>query len=88
MRNPASVTMKDGRRRRVTRVPWIAPNTAHAKSPARIAAHQGQFVVSGWTNCTVMAAPRAPTNPTERSISPITRANPSAMARTMITALC
>src|SRR5690348_9689723 len=35
-----------------------------------------------------MAAPHAPTKPTERSISPRTRAKPSAIARTMITALC
>src|SRR5690348_1071719 len=80
--------MNDGSRRRVMRVPWMAPNTAQNASPARIAAHHGQRVVTGCTSCTVMAAPQAPTNPTDRSISPRTSANPSPMARTITTALC
>src|SRR5690242_1466012 len=66
----------------------MAPNAAQNPRPARMAAHHGQFVVSGCTSCTVMAAPHAPTKPTERSISPRTKAKPSAIARTMITALC
>ena len=80
--------MKDGSRSRVTRVPWTAPNTAQKSSPPAIAAHHGQLAVSGCTSWTVIAAPQAPTNPTERSISPSTRTKASAIARTMNTALC
>src|SRR5579872_3171432 len=80
--------MNEGNRRRVISVPWIAPNTAQKSRPARIAAHHGQCVVTGCTSWTVIAAPQAPTNPTDRSISPSTRANPSPMARTITTALC
>src|SRR5690349_14555786 len=66
----------------------MAPKTAQKARPARMAAHHGQCVVRGCTSCTVTAAPHAPTNPTERSISPRINAKPSAIARTMITALC
>src|SRR5215472_1906009 len=66
----------------------MAPMPQHAASPAMIAAHQGHFVVDGCTSCTAMTAPTAATYPTERSISPSSRTNPSAMARTMKTALC
>src|SRR5438445_2666395 len=80
--------MKEGSRRRVIRVPWMSPKTVATRSPAAMAAGQGQFVVWGCTSWTVVAAPSAPTNPIERSISPRISANPSAMARTMNTALC
>ncbi len=53
-----------------------------------MAPHHAQLVVIGCTSCTTIAAPHAPTNPIDRSISPRTSAKPSAMARTMITALC
>src|SRR5438445_11695339 len=80
--------MKEGKRSRVMSVPWMTPNAAQKSTPARMASVQCQLVVSGWTSWTVIAAPQAPTKPTERSISPRTRANPSAIARTMKTALC
>src|ERR1019366_4536619 len=65
MRKPASVTMNDGMRRRVIRVPWRKPHTPTAASPATIAAHHGQLVVAGSTSCTVMMPARGPTYPTE-----------------------
>src|SRR3989442_13947777 len=49
---------------------------------------QFQLVVMGWISWTVIAAPIAPTYPTERSISPRINAKPSAIARTMNTAAC
>src|SRR5215472_5327486 len=66
----------------------MAPMPQHAASPAMIAAHQGHFVVDGCTSCTAMTAPTAATYPTERSTSPSSSTNPSAMASTMKTALC
>ena len=61
MRKPASVTMNEGMRRRVIRVPWRNPHTPTTASPTTIAAHHGQFVVLGCTSCTAIAPPSGPT---------------------------
>src|SRR5207248_9709687 len=60
-RNPARVTMKDGIPSRAMIVPWMRPTTAQKASAAAMAAHQGQFVVTGWTSWTAITAPHAPT---------------------------
>src|ERR1039458_510121 len=88
MSRPARVTMKEGSRRRLTRVPCTAPIKAQARRATMMAAHHGQFVVLGCTSCTAITAPTGPTKPMERSISPSSRAKISAIARTMNTALC
>src|SRR5712692_2063416 len=88
MRNPASVTTNEGIPSRVMIVPWRAPTAKQKASAAMIAAHHGQLVVTGWTSWTAITAPHAPTKPIDRSISPSRRANVSAIASTMNTALC
>ena len=80
--------MNDGSRSLVINTPWMPPNARQNSRPATIARGQAQFVVMGCTSWTVIAAPHAPTKPTERSISPRMSAKLSAMASTMITALC
>ena len=49
-------------------VPWKAPMTAQATRPTMTPAHQGQFCGAPM-RASAMAAPTAPTKPTERSIS-------------------
>ena len=53
--------MKEGIPTRVMIVPWMRPITQQNRRPATMAAHHGQCVVTGWTSCTVMTAPHAPT---------------------------
>ena len=59
MSRPARVTMKDGSRSRVIKVPCAPPIRAQAMRATMTAAHHGQFVVTGWTSCTAMAPPTA-----------------------------
>ena len=53
--------MKEGMPSRLMIVPWTVPTAAQKASPARMAAHHGQAVVTGCTSWTVMTAPHAPT---------------------------
>ena len=53
-----------------------------------IAAHHGQFAPVGCTSSATTTLLSAMTRPTERSISPRSRAKISAMASTMYTVLC
>ena len=83
--SPARVTTKAGRCSRVIRVPWKAPMSALAASPTMTPAHQGQLL--GFEiSAAVMAAPTAPTKPTDRSISLRMRAYSSAMPSRMMKA--
>ena len=67
------MTTKEGILSLVMIVPWRAPMTAHAAMPTMSAAHQGQFCGDP-ISAIAMAAPTAPTKPTERSISLRSRA--------------
>src|SRR5258708_5130176 len=66
----------------------MAPTAAQASSATMIAAHHGQFRPFGCTSLATTAALIAMTRPTERSISPRSRAKISAIASTMYTVLC
>ena len=62
------MTTNEGILSLVMMVPWKAPMTAHTAMPTMSAAHQGQFCGDP-ISAIAMAAPTAPTKPTERSIS-------------------
>ncbi len=62
------MTTKEGILSFVMIRPWKAPITAQAAMPTMIPAHQGQFCGAP-ISARAMAAPTAPTKPTERSIS-------------------
>src|SRR5580704_15336723 len=82
-RNPARVTTKDGILSRAVSIPWRAPNTPQAASPASMAAHHGQLCAS----LKAITPPISATAPTERSISARSRTTVSAIASTMYTVL-
>ena len=86
--SPPRVTMNDGIRSRATSVPWMTPTAAQASSVTMIAAHHGQFAPVGWTSSATMTLPSPMTRPTDRSISPRSRAKISAIASSMYTVLC
>src|SRR5690348_15346596 len=86
--SPPRVTMNDGILSRATNDPWMAPTAEQASNAAMIAAHHGQLAPLGCTNSATMTLPKAMTSPTERSISPRSRAKISAIASTMYTVLC
>jgi len=81
--SPPSVTMNDGILSRATSDPWKAPTAAHASNAAMIASHHGQLAPVGCTSSAITTLPKAMTRPTERSISPRSRAKISAIASTM-----
>ena len=85
---PPRVTMNDGIFSRATSVPWMAPTAAQASSATMIAAHHGQSAPVGCTSSATTTLPSTMTRPTERSISPRSRAKISAIASTMYTVLC
>src|SRR5262252_2336256 len=86
--SPPSVTMNDGILSRATRDPWMAPTAEHASNAAMIATHHGQLRPVGCTSSATTTLPKAMTRPTERSISPRSRAKISAIASTMYMVLC
>src|SRR6516164_1610653 len=86
--SPPRVTMNDGILIRATSDPCMAPTAAQASSAAMIAAHHGQLRLVGCTSSATTTLPNAMTRPTERSISPSSRAKISAIASTMYTVLC
>src|SRR5215472_3437307 len=86
--SPPRVTMNDGILRRATSVPWMAPNAAQASNATMIAAHHGQSAPLGCTSSATMTLPSPMTRPTERSISPRSRAKISAIASNMYMLLC
>ncbi len=87
-RNPASVTMNEGILRRAARVPWIAPMNPQQSSETRIASHHGQAGPgSCCTSLNAIVPPSSATDPMERSISPRSSTEISAVARTMYTVL-
>ena len=86
--SPPRVTMNDGIFSRATSVPWMAPNAAQASSVTMIAAHHGQFAPVGCTSSATTTLPSPMTRPTDRSISPSSRAKISAIASSMYTVLC
>ena len=67
------MTTKDGIFSLVIKVPWSSPMAPAASMPTMTPAHQGQLY-GGEIKPMVMVAPTAPTNPTDRSMSPIRRA--------------
>ena len=75
--------MNDGIRSRATSVPWKAPHPAHASNATMTASHHGKPAPVGCTSSATMTPLRAMTRPTDRSISPRSRAKISAMASTM-----
>ena len=62
------MTTNDGIRSLVMIVPWKAPMMRQAMRPTMMPAHHGQFCGDPMS-AKAMAAPTAPTKPTERSIS-------------------
>src|SRR5215831_4176501 len=86
--SPPRVTMNDGILSRATRDPWMVPTAEQASNAAMIATHHGQLGPVGCTSSATTTLPNAMTRPTERSISPRSRAKISAIASTMYTALC
>src|SRR6266516_3771295 len=86
--SPPRVTMNDGIFSRATSDPWMAPPAEQASNAAMVAAHHGQFAPPGCTSSATTTAPSAMTRPTDRSISPRSRAKISAIASTMYTVLC
>ena len=75
--------MNDGIFSRDTSVPWMAPNAVLASSATMIAAHHGQFAPVGCTSSATTTLLSPMTRPTERSISPRSRAKISAIASSM-----
>ena len=76
---PARVTTNDGSASLVIRRPKMAPMTAPVASPSKMATHQG----TENTAQAVITAQTAPLYPTDRSISPSSRTQTSAMPRMM-----
>ena len=81
--SPPSVTMNDGILRRATMLPWTNPTNEQMSSVRMIATHHGNPSPPGWTISATSTAPSPMTSPTERSISPRSRAKISAIARSM-----
>ena len=75
--------MNDGIRSRATSVPWMTPTAAQASNVTMIAAHHGQFAPVGCTSSATTTLPSPMTRPTDRSISPRSRAKISAIASSM-----
>ena len=86
--SPPRVTMNDGILSRATIDPWMKPTAAHATSVDMIAAHHGKFAPVGCTSSATTTLPSPMTRPTDRSISPSSRAKISAIASSMYTVLC
>ena len=80
--------MNDGILSRATSVPWMKPTAAQASNVTMIAAHHGQFAPLGCTSSATTTLPSPMTRPTDRSISPSSRAKISAIASSMYTVLC
>src|SRR5579859_1138702 len=80
---PASVTTKDGSLSRVMITPWSAPYAVVNASPASTATHHGTGLDSDSSH-SVMVAPIAEEYPIDRSISPSSSTNTSAMPSVMI----
>src|SRR5215469_9133838 len=86
--SPPRVTMNDGIFSRATSDPWMAPTAEQASNATMIAAHHGQLGPVGCTSSATTTLPNTMTRPTERSISPRSKAKISAIASTMYTVLC
>ena len=86
--SPPSVTMNDGIFSRATSTPWMAPNAAQASKVTMIAAHHGKSAPVGCTSSATTTLLSAMTRPTDRSISPRSRAKISPIASSMYTVLC
>ena len=80
--------MNDGILSRATSVPKKAPTAQQASNVTMIAAHHGQFALVGCTSSATTTLLSPMTRPTERSISPRSRAKISAIANSMYILLC
>ena len=80
--------MNDGILSRATSDPWMAPTAQQASNVTMIAAHHGQFAAVGCTSSATTTLPSPMTRPTDRSISPRSRAKISAIASSMYIELC